>query len=205
MILRFIFLVVLFFGSTDALAEEFRAECLQTLSITQRGTFEESSNSYSWDIEEELSLSNPLTYLVLLDLPNRELDWIEVFEGQARSSSFSNGEENPFSIVLGDADMDVIGERLSFRNLEDPSTEWTFVLNGTATAKLRRTSSNNTLAGTMIVVDHADCSLSGTSPVILRSKDFKPTSEFAEQFWADVEAGLRQQGEAATKDLKHTE
>lgn len=197
---------VLLFGTAPfgpcANAEDFRAECYQHYGNVLRGEPAGQENDYNWTSEVGFNSAEKPAYLILIDLPSRELEWIDIVPVKSRTSRFYNGEESPWSVSEADAEVDVMGPQLTLTTTGAWGGEWTFELLTNKRAILRHLSATNTFQGVMIEIAHAECTLSGTHSILLRDQSSSPPAGFENKFWDDAETAFREYSPPSTEELQ---
>jgi len=176
--------------SPVASAEDFRAECYQYYGNVLRGEPTDVEHDYKWESEVGFDKANSPAFLIILDLPNRDLDWIDIEQAKVRTSRFYNGEESPFSVSETQGEIDVMGPQLSVVTTGTWGGEWTFDLMGERRAILRFLSATNTFDGVMVEIAQAECSLYGAHSILDRDQNSMPPDGYSDQFWKDAAEAL---------------
>jgi hypothetical protein len=188
--------------SPIASAEDFRAECFQHYYNVVRGEPTDSQHDYEWQSEISVKQAERPAYLIILDLPDRDFEWIDVDQAQARTSSFHDGKENPFSVSDSLGEIEVMGTQLSVTTTGTWRGEWTFELMGDRRAILRFLSATNTFDGVMIEIAHAECNLYGSHTILNRDQASMPPDGYSEKFWEDATEAFMQHENPNEQELK---
>lgn len=189
-------------GGANAYAEDFRAECRTHYSIVHRGVPTDQQSDYAWKTEIEMDDTVERATLVIINLPKRDLDWIDVTPVTSRTSRFYDGEEFSFSVMEEAGEIDVMGPQITLNTLGPFAGEWTFELMGEGRAILRTLSSTNTFDGVKIEISHGECLLSGTHSVLRRDQSSSPPEGYSDMFWNESEKAFLQKNKEPKQRLK---
>tara|TARA_R110001632_G_scaffold232873_1_gene374986 strand:+ start:163 stop:825 length:663 start_codon:yes stop_codon:yes gene_type:complete len=190
------------FVSPIASAEDFRAECYQHYGNVLRGEPTDVEHDYDWKSEVGFDAAEHPASLIILDLPNRDFDWIDIDRAEVRTSRFYNGEENAFSVSETLGEIEVMGPQLSVTTVGTWGGEWTFELMGNRRAILRFLSATNTFDGVMIEIAHAECTLYGSHSILNRDQSSMSPAGYSEKFWEGATEAIMQHENPNEQELK---
>lgn len=185
-----------------ASAEDFRAECYKHYANVIRGEPTDVEHDYEWKSEVGFDAAEIPASLIILDLPNRDFDWIDIDQAKVRTSRFYNGEENAFSVSETQGEIEVMGAQLSVTTIGTWGGEWTFDLLGDRRAILRFLTATNTFDGVMIEIEHAKCTLYGSHSILNRDQNSMPPDGYSEKFWEDATEAFMQHENPNERELK---